>query len=245
MKRFLAAALVLFVTSTSVAGCGRESSEDIGAQLMSEAAPHIYKLTPPSNPDSGGTGSVIRTPSGKRVMLTNAHVCGLAENGKLAARREDGAVFILKVRKIYKRHDLCALDPVKGDYGLQLARSYSEAPGTRVWAAGYPLLRPFTVTWGVISGRHDITIQEDTPPEQCSGRGRHAETMQTIFGAFDICVRTLSAVDTTVTIFGGSSGSPAFNERGEVIGVMFAGDTRSNWGLYVPYPFVDTFLRGL
>lgn len=245
MRALLVVALFLTPTLTSCAKSPRESSEDVAARLERTAGSHVYKLTPPSTDKSGGTGFVVRTPSGA-VTMTNAHVCHAAEDGLLVAHRDDGSRAVIKIIRVYQEHDLCALEAVPGDAGLQVARRYSEVPGTRVWAIGYPLLRPLTTAWGVVSLLHDIDVMDThTPPEECHGGGRHVEIIDSFFGPLEVCIRTLPGVDTTMVIYGGNSGSPVLNEQGQIVGVVYAGDGRSNWGVYVPYEALANFVASL
>jgi S1-C subfamily serine protease len=191
--------------------------EDVGSRLLKQVGSQVFMMTPPSTLTTGGTGFALKMPSGRVLTVTNAHVCRLAENGVLKATPNgSGRGFLIRVLEISTTADLCILDSVPGARGLELAAGVSDFEP--IYALGHPHLEGNTLTRGYITGRHEINIMGDT-----------------------VELQRFEAMLTSVVIFGGNSGSPALNESGQVVGVFFAGDASTNYGLFVPYDFLRSF----
>jgi S1-C subfamily serine protease len=59
---------------------------------------------------------------------------------------------------------------------------------------------------------------------------------------FMVCVQDIVSIETNIVIFGGSSGSPVVDFFGRLVGVVFAGDNRTNYGYLVPIRYITDFL---
>ena len=70
----------------------------------------VVKLTRTPMQFSGGTGFQIKAPSGKQYILTNAHICQIADS--LYAKTQSGKISVVDVIKIYPHHDLCIMKPI-------------------------------------------------------------------------------------------------------------------------------------
>ncbi len=220
--------LVLFgVAAFTIACVSAQKINDTGAQLLSEYGPDIVKLTPVGNPRTGGTGFYMQTPSGQTVTVTNGHVCDLASGGKwLEARDDQGSRELLEIKEISETADLCILSGPKRLDAQPLKLSQFQRREERMWVIGHPFLKPNTITSGFVVTFDEIKLNDsELTPEQCKPPTRAIEDEE--------CVRTLWAYETSIEIFPGNSGSPVLSRNGEVLGVMFAGDGRTNRGVFM------------
>jgi hypothetical protein len=83
----------------------------------------------------------------------------------------------------------------------------------------------------------------------CKHRNQEIKFEQTEFFGVQfhvaMCINYDISMLTTCQILGGSSGSPLFNNWGQVVGVMFAGSTElNNWGHAIPLTSIKEFLNG-
>lgn len=207
----------------------------------------VVKIT--NTEGAGGTGWVTSsTQSGKTVVITNAHVCELQENGKVFVEYRDD-VFLLPVLTVYKKNDLCAITaPNFISGGLDIANGVTE--GERVYTTGHPLLEPRTTSAGEYSGKVVIPITRlNIKKEQCSGEGfrfigpSELPEIARIFGIESVCIRFIKAQSSTIIILPGNSGSPDLNIWGNVVGVAFA--TQETRSYHVPLEDLKDFLGSL
>lgn len=199
---------------------------------------------------SGATGFIARGKSGKKFIITNGHVCGLQENGKLFVIYKDDE-YVLRVHKLYDMNDLCAIDaPGSAGLAVNIASSYKH--GEEAFAIGHPLLEPTTVTLGELSGRivaHIMTGQ-NVDPKECSGPTYELidlsdNPMAAFFGVSNVCVRNLEAEASTMITLPGNSGSAVVNNLGSVIGVAFAANEPGTRSYIVPLESLKDFLSQL
>ena len=97
-------------------------------------------------------------------------------------------------------HDLCILSSTRS-VGLELASVELESLD-KVFVVGHPLGNPSTVR----SGRYVETVVEFDPTT---------------------APNPVAILNVSVAVFGGNSGSPVLNSNGEVVGVIFAQDSRT------------------
>lgn len=149
------------------------------------------------SPESGrtyGTGFHIKW-NGKVYILTNKHICNVRNylhEGRMELQANDKLV---KILKIYDKHDLCLLEPIK-DTGLDISDTEPEV-WDKVLLVGHPRgLKP-TFREGRLIDR--------TAPVCLLDQG------------------CLIAYQISATAYPGNSGSPVTDYRGNVIGVLFAG----------------------
>jgi serine protease Do len=139
-----------------------------------------------------GSGVLIRND----MVLTAAHVVGNAE--EIMVQLFDGQAVPAKTVRISKIADVAViqlLKPLKNPQVATLGVSDSTRIGEEVFVIGAPMGLPFSLSRGVISGRHS--------EENKTYAGKILEFFQT-----DAAINT------------GNSGGPMFNNKGEVIGIV-------------------------
>jgi serine protease Do len=139
-----------------------------------------------------GSGVLIRTD----MVLTAAHVVGNAE--EIMVQLFDGQAVPAKTVRISKTADVAViqlLKPLKNPQLATMGVSDDTRIGEAVFVIGAPMGLPFSLSRGVISGRH---FEENNTFE-----GKILEFFQT-----DAAINT------------GNSGGPMFNFKGEVIGIV-------------------------
>lgn len=145
---------------------------------------------------------------GKVFVVTNRHCCKLPTSN-LAGHRLVGNTY-RKVLLTSPKFDLCVLESDRKE-GLKVA---SKGPSRydKVAVIGYSFGRPRTLSEGLYVHSEDY----------CLNYG----------GMFEYDVKCAYSYVTNVHVYPGNSGSPMFNEAGEVIGIVYA--KSSTEGVAVP-----------
>lgn len=117
----------------------------------------------------GGSGSHVIAPSGKTYILTNKHVCNLADKDDMLLVKSSNdnldRFYRRKVVARYEKHDLCIIEPVfKGQSGLKLGSAVSK--GQTVGVLGHPRLAPLSLFMGEIIGNVTIEMVSKAIPRQ-------------------------------------------------------------------------------
>ena len=190
---------------------------------------------------SGGTGVILKSSRNGSVIMTNKHVCRLIEHGgvidppdhirhAVAAYKEDPA------------HDLC-LVTTDANLGVSIKISKDEPElGDEAIIAGHPALLPTIVTRGMFS-EHKI-IQVVDGQRDCTDLDKVDPTKGLI------CLREVKlpiievreAQLVSATIMPGSSGSPVFNRKGQLSGLVFAGSGDLSYAFIVPLESIWNFM---
>jgi S1-C subfamily serine protease len=191
----------------------------------------------------GGTGFAVKAASGKEYIMTNRHVCEVAENGKVRIQAGNAKPVIRKV--VYKDnyHDLCLIQGVQGLAPLSIGSD--QEIGETLFVVGHPGLRQLTISSGEYIGRNFIElIFEVDRIEDCPGKIYPAPFFYTLMTGKDfICTQEYEALETAAVIYGGNSGSPVVNRFGNLIGVAFAGNTQQEHNNFViPLIYVKNVL---
>lgn len=188
------------------------AASDVGTYLLTEKAMQVLML---KGVGGGGTGFELRTPSGNVVTVTNKHICALAENGYIAAYSpiSPGRGIPLRVKGVSDSTDLCALEAVPGATGLSLAERLNAL--RKAFILGHPWLNPLTFSEGYMVVREAQQMSETL---------------------------TIDGIETTIPAYPGNSGSPVFDSSGDVIGVVFATDQRTHWGVFIPLDVLKSFI---
>jgi S1-C subfamily serine protease len=192
----------------------------------------------------GGTGFQVQV-GNKHYVVTNDHVCGLADKDNLImAVPTYGRVTILRILSRSQTTDLCLLTPVSGLPGLKLGTkdgSYMES----VAVYGHPHLDKLTRSVGKVGRQFPIDILEyviDSPETLASCTGKKHTIQDIYFGLMQGCMVRVPSQETSVPIAPGNSGSPALNKAGRVIGVVFAASSGGIPSYIIPFHDLKGFL---
>ena len=224
---------------------GSSVLEDVHLAYLRALSNWTVKITNTEG-NAGATGFVAKGKSGRKYIITNGHVCGLNEDGKLSVYYR-GDRYIEHVLKLYDYNDLCAIEaPSTIILPVHIAFNYSL--GERVYAVGHPLLQPKTVTEGELSGLVGVNIVVKANPEEGECKGPTYKIIPfdiDFMGITSICIRTLTAQASTLSIQPGNSGSPIVNIFGSVVGVAFASNESGTRSYVVPLEDLKDFLGSL
>ena len=202
---------------------------------------------------SGGTGFQVTAPSGETYILTNAHICRIA-NELDAHSNTDEFLGTVKVIEIDKKHDLCIMESIRGLRALDVADTIDLYE--RVWLLGYPGLRPLTLESGHFAGSVEINLAVKCPQPKKKKKKESIKSedpdldkiigdlLDELMGYFDYCTRRYKAQYINNIAYGGNSGSPVLDKWGNVIGVLFAGSPSQPTSSYtVPLEYIHAFLK--
>jgi len=197
----------------------------------------------------GGTGFAYKAPSGQSYILTNDHICNLAdEKGELRIIDNDGNSIPRRVIERSNFSDLCIVEGLPGVTGMSLGGEPDI--GELVGALGHPALKPLILTKGEIVGRQDVYIMDHimdpkNPADTCNLPKNQIIRQQLQIFIFtidvDVCADvTRNAYVSSIPVFGGSSGSPVVNFWGHIVGVVFAMDD-THWASIVSLDDIKKF----
>lgn len=183
-----------------------------------------------------GTGFHIQDKNGKIFILTNKHVCAIADKNGNVLVEKNGEEVPRKVIERYEHHDLCLVEALPGhdDY-IDIASS--ETLGEDLILIGHPGGRDLTLSHGEYIGKAIIMLGDSIEKESdCDG-----EVVFTWGGL--ICIKPVVTSALSSPSYGGNSGSPVVNKFGNVIGVLFAGQPGvPNNAHMVPLKYIRDFL---
>lgn len=216
---------------------------DIGAEMLQSHAKAIFMITPPSRDNTGCTAFNVRVPSGAKFMVTNEHCSALAENGLVRAHYTDGRTALVRLIEVSAKTDLSLFQAVPDAPALEIANWHNLY--ARLNVVGHPRLAKNTYSEGRVVGRDFVDIVEQSIPlDKCVGPRLMVRNITIFFGIkIPMCVKSTEAIQTSVVIYGGNSGSPVMDDDGQVVGVMFAGDTTTNYGSMVPLDALNDFIK--
>lgn len=205
----------------------------------SEFAKTAVMITSPDH-RAGGTGVILDSHPGVSHILTNKHVCQLAQTGGRVVT-DDNKEYVVDSFKVYTRHDLC-LVTVQADLNVNI-KIAEKAPSdydTSI-VVGHPHLLPTMITVGHFAQKRTIGLIVGL--QACDGTEGDDEAMMCMFMGGKPIVKTFTAQPTSSLIMPGSSGSAVYNAKGELSGLIFAGEQGLSYGYLVPWEYVNDFLR--
>ncbi len=188
---------------------------------------------------AGGSGVILQSTAGASYVLTNKHVCQLIQVGGVVTT--DQGTYPVNSYRVYTKHDLCLIEVLANLHQNNKIADSAPRSYSRIVVAGHPHLLPTMVTAGHFADHMSIQILVDTKP--CDGTEKGEEAFMCLLSGSKPVVVTLEAQPTTALIMPGSSGSGAFNDKGEVAGLVFAGSEGLSYGFIVPYEYVVDFLK--
>lgn len=197
-----------------------------------------------------GTGFFIQGSSGKVYILTNSHVCQISENGVIYVQTKEMYIQKKKMKpiprrilKISKTSDLCIVEAIPGITPLKFAKDYIKFEA--VSSYGFPKQYGFVPSIkGKILGEKitellDFLINNEKDMERCSNPKNFIIQIDDYLA----CGVKIKSIETTLITFGGNSGSPVVNVWGNVVGIIFAASTETNWGILIDLFEIQNFLK--
>lgn len=210
---------------------------------------NFVKLTGLDRNPGGATGFEVIAPSGKVYTITNDHVCDIAIGKELAlnghSELDDTRVTKLAILEKSILTDLCILEAMPGSSGFTVSDVYF--PNESVFIIGHPHLESLQPSFGYLLSKGFHSILMNTPLEDCNLPKHMIETMPfSMFGmegSIRVCTLRLIEIETSMVSYPGNSGSPVFNQHGEVIGVLNASTSDTNHGIIIPLEQLKAFIE--
>ena len=200
----------------------------------------------------GGSGFHVKAPSGKIYILTNRHICRLADGNdvlKVERSTESGEHFEVPAKEYYRKvvkrypfHDLCLVESIQEESYIDVSEDLFTQ--TTLSLIGHPGLRPVSITQGEYIGTTKIrlTTKIVDDPSKCKRTSDKIMLLNYIIGYR--CFKTYIANRINMIGYPGNSGSMVVNSYGELVGVLFAGNRRAITDLYmVPLEDIKDFLK--
>lgn len=204
---------------------------------LQEATVKITNMTK----DHGGSGTIIGSATSGSLVLTNRHVCALTEEAGGFVITTKGDYLVQKILKS-ESHDLC-LVYVTVNLNIQPVYVASQTPalGDDILISGFPFLMPRQTSQGKLSGNMEVTLITDIV--ECTEEDFNKHIMLCLgLGGMPI-INTYDSMTTNAIIAPGNSGSGVYNDKGELVGLVYAGMGRGlSPGILVPHAYIVQFL---
>lgn len=168
------------------------------------------------------SGEQVRAPSGKDYVLTAAHCRILEVDGAIQAVTEDNKSVMLRVIAEDPKSDLLLLEGIPNLRGLDIAQDSKRFEEVRTFTHGRGLDTYETKGFLIQDFDVKVLISYVTSPEsevECSKLPKN-KVERDLFASY--CVLEVSETISNADIQPGSSGGPAVNPMGELVGVASA-----------------------
>lgn len=197
-----------------------------------------------------GTVFVMKTKSGKKVGITNNHVCHKFKKFTLTPR-EGGVTYKSQLIANYAFHDLCMVTVPQNLPALNLGDvALIDEPLYTAGFAGMPAMSSsrgyLRMTMTVPEGDFNIPVKicqgkvEDIPDR--THEGKLIKDKKGKVKLKKACLVTATMIFTSIPVTYGASGSPILNEAGEVVGVVMAMQGTLSHCIGVPLENLKNFL---
>jgi len=189
--------------------------------------------------NTGGTGVILNSYPSHSIILTNRHICnGILQGGYVHS------VFgkhLVKAVRLSTMHDLCLVLVIKNlKYSITVART-SDVNDT-ISITGHPFLMPRQTIKGKITGYMIIKLM--TGMRECTKEEMNNYPLFCLMNGGVPVYSDFEATTTSAIIAPGNSGSPVFNEKGQLTAMVFAGVTNGlSFGFLVPLEYIRTELK--
>lgn len=190
--------------------------------------------------NSGGTGVVLTSNATESTVLTNKHVCEVAEYGGLVTTDKHKAT-VTSYRES-EVHDLCLITvnanlEVNTEVAENAPELYDE-----VTISGHPQLLSTILTKGNFSSKEVIEVMAGM--RKCTKDEQEGQLAMlcAFLGGIPV-IKTYNAIVSSALIQPGSSGSAAWNSRGKIAALVFAGSGNIGYSHLVPVEYLNNFLK--
>jgi S1-C subfamily serine protease len=175
-----------------------------------------------------GSGFIVKNSKGKRLFVTNNHVCeGVEEKNGILAQSDilSSDKFILKVLLKDPAVDICIAEPPS--YGRGLSISLNLEKGDTVHVLGHPIGFPL----------HKTSGEAIAPLKLRMMKGQFPFSLEIVeYDAWQISAATSP----------GNSGSPVLDNLGRVVGILFAGSNVNSYTSFIiPAEKLHAIIEGM
>lgn len=188
----------------------------------------------------GGTGFAARGRSGQEYIITNRHVCDEVATGHqtVTVLVDTGETQIKVPRRILVTHpteDICIVEGLATLTPLPFGSP--SAPNDYLHILGNPLLQQPRVYSGTRLHELEFNLESPmTPDSTCAGK------VQDSF-MFKVCVIKAYGIEINAQTYPGNSGSPILNMSGQVVGILFAGNTELPSAVFADVSYIEELLN--
>lgn len=184
--------------------------------------------------NGGGTGTIVSSSPKGSLILTNSHVCEVVESGGYITN--DNNKYKVTNYKLYDGHDLCLVKVSENlKVNTKITKTRPKINDTSI-VSGHPHLLPNIITMGHFTDRLSVNVLVGF--EQCE-----EQSLECAFFGGKPIVKTYESQLISNLILPGNSGSAVYNSKGEIAGVVFAGNKDLSFAFIVPHIYVNYFMQ--